>query len=195
VIGNSAECAGGRHHDCPGFYKAKTCRCACHQPQSAVCAHPADAAQWDDHRAILRCSACGREVGDGSEEGPSAACSVPRRAVEGKRTADVGLSHRTAGGLSSLGWYGPGVTVTIDSHSPLTAGSPNVGSLGTKVRSTPERPLIVRRAVNGGDCKVPSFQPTRGVTKFVRIRPPDGAIARRPTFEGVITPREGRGPS
>ena len=32
-----------------------------------ACQHPTDAVRWDEHRALLRCTACGRKIEDGDQ--------------------------------------------------------------------------------------------------------------------------------
>jgi hypothetical protein len=32
-----------------------------------TCQHPTDAVRWDEHRALLRCTSCGRKIEDGAD--------------------------------------------------------------------------------------------------------------------------------
>lgn len=32
-----------------------------------ACQHPIDALRWDEHRALLRCTSCGRKIEDGTQ--------------------------------------------------------------------------------------------------------------------------------
>ena len=32
-----------------------------------ACQHPIDAVRWDEHRALLRCTSCGRKIEDGAQ--------------------------------------------------------------------------------------------------------------------------------